>query len=63
LVLFLDQVEKKLNLNIKNSKNMSVEELKEEVDNAIQKVRDRSFSRLPTLFNIFYLNKMPTMMS
>lgn len=42
---------------------MSVEELKEEVDNAIQKVRDRSFSRLPTLFNIFYLNKMPTMMS
>jgi len=39
MVLFLDQVEKKLNLSIKNSKNMSVEELKEEVDNAIQKVR------------------------
>lgn len=39
MTLFVDQVEKKLNLNIKNSKNMSVEELKEEVDNAIQKVR------------------------
>lgn len=38
MVLFPDQVEKKLNLSIKNSKNMSVEELKEEVDNAIQKV-------------------------
>jgi len=42
MVLFLDQVEKKLNLSIKNSKNMSVEELKEEVDNAIQKVRNQS---------------------
>lgn len=38
LVLFTDQVEKKLNLSIKNSKTMSVEELKEEVDNAILKV-------------------------
>ncbi|XP_060859301.1 LOW QUALITY PROTEIN: RUN domain-containing protein 1 [Metopolophium dirhodum] len=34
----INQVEKKLNLSIKNSKNMSVEELKEEVDNAIQKL-------------------------
>ncbi|XP_025417714.1 RUN domain-containing protein 1 isoform X2 [Sipha flava] len=34
----INQVEKKLNLSLKNSKNMSVEELKEEVDNAIQKL-------------------------
>lgn len=42
VVLIIDQVEKKLNLSIKNSKNMSVEELKEEVDNAIQKVCTKS---------------------
>lgn len=49
MVLFLDQVEKKLNLSIKNSKSMSVEELKEEVDNAIQKVRNQS-----TTHKLFY---------